>query len=162
MNTPQLRMDKSKYFSTVHGERTPDDRHAGVHFYQDGIPFDHDGLAMPEVIDGKDAKAQATYQRKLRRLATTAGQSAEEDVAEKPADDDDRDEHDLDDRDVDDINLEAWARGDAQYPWFAVSAAIRKRYAKQVTSAADAIVFLVNEKVLPPGMVAKRFQDALK
>jgi hypothetical protein len=63
---PQLRMDGSKYFSTVHGERPPGDPLQHVHFYQDGLPFDAGRLLLTEMIEG-DERLKALAAKKLSR-----------------------------------------------------------------------------------------------
>ncbi len=65
MNDVTITLDKSKPFSTCHGERTEDDPYYRVHFLQGGkfrvngkvvqvaLPFDSNGDLVPD--DGKDA-----------------------------------------------------------------------------------------------------------
>lgn len=150
--TVKVRMDRSKYFSTVHGEREPGDPHALVHFYQDGLPFDSQGFLLPEHPDS--VKLQAVVDRKLKKAAKLAGGNRDvPDVtdpaytagaAAQPVPPPDEDEDDDAEPTVDDINIEAWLRGEANYEWFAVTSAIHKRYAKRVSKQVDAVDFLVN------------------
>ena len=54
------RLDRSRYHSTVHGERTPDDPMASVHYYQDGLPFDSAGHLVEELLDDEQLVAIKT------------------------------------------------------------------------------------------------------
>lgn len=159
VKTPQrLRMDKSKYYSSVHGERATDDAHAKVHFYQDGLPFDGEGLLLVDLVP-EDKKTLVE-----RRIAKLNGKTPVPQAAPEP-DPDDEDENENDDEtnsqpepplSADEVNIESWLRGEAKYPWFSLVAAIRARFNKQVNNTTDAVTFLVeDEKVISPAQLAE-------
>lgn len=152
---PVVKIDKSKPFATVHGERPPDDPHANVHFFQDSIPFDVRGEAIPSLIN--DDKGRKAFERKMKRLSMEA-EEAEVDVAAEDAENADDD----DDVTADDVNLESWLRGEVKYPWFKVSAAIRDRYSLVVINQSQAVRFLVMEQKLETkATVSEKFKDFL-
>jgi hypothetical protein len=124
-----LRLDRSRYHSSVHGEfQSP------THYWQDGLPFDAVGhLVVAECDAEMLAKADAKAPRPQPRATPDEG---------TPAPDNDPPPGE--------VNLELWAKGEARYPPFKVFAAIRERYSKSVSTFADAIEFLVNEAKLIP------------
>lgn len=162
VETPRLRIDKSKAFSTVHGERTPGDPHANIHFYQDGLPYNAQGFYVDGKLDDTsdpEGKLRALVERRLRKLE---GQSL-------PADAD----AELKDQIAaanapggkgggDDVNLEAWARGEAQYIFGEVRSAIKKRFGLNVKDAKAAVECLaLDEKIVPEEALAPDFKKIL-
>lgn len=156
----RLRMDKSLYYSTVHGERQPDDAHAKIVFYQDGLPFDGEGILLVDLVP--DDKKELV-ERRLKKLNTPRTVPQAQRTAPVVADDDDDDgenhDHENGDGEGDqqqpitpgEVNLEAWLRGEANYVWFAIPAAIRARFNKNVVNKTDAVTFLVEEeKIITP------------
>jgi hypothetical protein len=154
----KLRMDRSRPFGTIHGERTPGDKYALAHFSQDDIFFDAQGLHIDELVE--DDKVRALVDRRLKRAA-------------KPADDaGGSDEDDADpgepkppgsDSSPDDVNLEAWLRGEAKYQWFAITKRVRERFSQNITKQVDMIEFLVmDEKVIPVDQLDPALAELLK
>jgi hypothetical protein len=125
-----LRLDRSKYHSSVHGEFQ-----GPVRFWQNGLPFDALGQL---VINECDAEQIARADRKTPRSVSTPPSSSSDD-----------DPPPLDPPSGD-VNLELWAKGEERYLPAKVFAAIRERYSKSVTTFGDAIEFLVNEARLIP------------
>lgn len=171
MSTPQVRMDKSREFSTVHGERTPDDPHAGVHFYQDGLPFDSLGILVanhPELTaeTPQAQKLRDLVERKMRKL--NKQKVVEEPAPVALADDDDDDDATpkakVDDDDDGDkpVNLEAWARGEQKVIWNEVSQAIARRFSRRVSGKVDALELLIDERVVALGALSPEHQKLLK
>lgn len=169
--TPRLRMDRARYYSTVHGERVPDDRHAGVHFYQDGLPFDAQGFFVPDILDDKNdpgGKARALYERRLKKLAGKGAAPADADAGADDGSDPADAAADADDpatvlKDDDDINLEAWLRGEAQYQFFVVKAAVRKRFHQNLSDQRSIVQHLVEEeKVIPIGQLSAHNRKLLE
>jgi hypothetical protein len=157
----KLRMDRSKPFGTVHGERLPGDIHQNTHFYQDGMPFDANGHLILDAIE--DPKIRAIAERKLKKLpAAKAVDAAEADV-----DDDDNDTGG-DNTPPEpvapgDVNLEAWLRGEASYPWFAITKAVRERHSSNISKQAEMVEFLVHDlKIVRPDEVGPDLQQHLK
>lgn len=157
-----LRMDRSRPFSTVHGERTPDDPHAGIHFYQDGLPFDAQQVYVPDRFDDrndKDGKLRALVERRLRKLD---GQSTPADaVAEVLDNDPPLPGVKGNTADAEDLNLVAWARGEQEYLFGAVRDAIRKRYSQVVKDKRGAVEALLDEHVVDEQDLRPDFKQLL-
>lgn len=151
-NAP-VRMDRSRSFSTVHGDRTPDDFYAEVHFFQDGLPFNAEGVMMADKINRKDEKLMALAERMQNRANALLAKRIERgDTDERKADPDDGV-----------VNLEYWLRGERRYQWPDVSNRIAAVYKKRVTSIKDAIEFLVDDqRLIQRDHVAKEFQKHLE
>lgn len=164
MKTPKLRLDRGRDFSSVHGERAPGDRHATVHFYQDLLPFDAQGFLLmdhPDVTE--NPKLVALVERKLKKLEKTKPVAAEDDTDALSDDDNDVDGDDDEDDDVQEpVNLEMWARGEAEYPWQEISNAIAIRFKRRVPSKQAAIEFLIEERVVSIGALSKSHQKLVK
>lgn len=149
-NVP-VRMDKSRPFSTVHGERPPGDPHARIFFYQDGIPFNSEGLMLARLIDSTDEKLMALAERMQKRANAAAQKRGGEEGSgegEKDADDDI-------------VNLDAWLRGERRYLWPHVTNRIAAIYKKRVNSIRDAVEFLVEQRLVPAHEVGREFQKHL-
>lgn len=161
---PQIKMDRSRDYSTVHGDRGPGDPHRHVHFYQNGLPFNAQGIL---VIDHPEMTEESPEGEKRRAAAEKLIRRAMKHQAKAEPDDADRADVTDDDGDEDDdnggiVNLEEWITGRQQYPWAEVGNAIAARYSKRVVSQPEAVVFLVEEKLVPANQVAKRFQKFLQ
>lgn len=178
MSTPQVRLDRSKDFSTVHGERPPGDPHAGVFFFQDGLPFNAQGVCVddhPSVVGNE--KLQAVLAKKLRKLNKSRPIATDTALADAAVTDnttavveDDDDEEDDDgpsgqqpgpDGLLPPVDLKRWLRGDEDYIWNDVSNAIALEYTKRPANKRDAVNFLVSKGVADPAQVAKHFQKLL-
>lgn len=159
----KLRLDKSRPFSTIHGERPPGDRHQNAHSYQDGIFFDAHGLHIDDLID--DEETRSLVDRRLKRQAKAAPK--EEVGADAGGSDDDETGDPASNEGAGsqgaDVNLEAWLRGEAKYPWFSITKTVRERYHQNITKAVDMIEFLVeDEKIVPAAELAPEFSKVLK
>lgn len=166
MVTPHVRMDKSKTFSTVHGDRAPGDPHRDIHFFQDQLPFDAHGMLVEGYFDDqndKGGKLRALIERRLKKLSTKPAVE----VADIGGDDDDyEDDGEVSTAperdDPNEVNLESWLRGEAQYQFYAIRAAIQKRYSVVVKDQRAAIEALVlDERIVPEGEIASRFKNLL-
>lgn len=183
-------MDRSRDFSTVHGERGPDDRHSAVHYYQDGLPYDAEGLCLddhPEMTAGGKLgdKKRALFAKKLA-VAIKRGKAVVPKPKRQPRLDEDGDEIEGsfigDDEEgdgegqgegeggdgagdnepeVNNVNLEAWARGEQKYRFNEVTQRIAALYKKRVANKQDAIIFLVEERVVSKGNVGAEFRGLL-
>lgn len=153
---PQVRMDKSSDYTTVHGERMVGDPHHSVHYFQDRLPYDARGFLIPDHPDilgdenlkkraEKLLKAASKQKRAAPGDAAVAGEEAEGDGDDKP------------------VNLEVWARGEDDWPWQQVTNAIARKFARRVSNKRDALELLVTEKVIAPGDLSvanKKLLDA--
>ena len=192
MAEPSIRLDRSKPFGTCHGERTSDDPHYRVHFWQGGkfgkdivlLPFDSNGDLVPDDgktapyqglgIDPKGNKITVEYQplyddlrrkylkARLDRLAASASRGA----SQEPVIEDD-DEH-ADDglaasSPEDDVNFESWLRGEVRYPPHLIRTAMKKRYHLVQNDMSEIIRELVLEhRLVPENEVCEDLGRALK
>ncbi|MET4187617.1 hypothetical protein ABIB86_000434 [Bradyrhizobium sp. JR1.7] len=160
----KLRMDRSKPFGTVHGERQPGDLHQNTHFFQDGMPFDAHGLLIYEAIE--DPKIKALADRKLKKLP--AAKPAAEGDDDGAGDDDSDNDTGGDDTppassSPEEVNLESWLRGEASYPWFAITKAVRERHSNNISRQPEMVEFLVRDlKIIPEDQVAADLRKYLK
>lgn len=166
MEAITLKMDKSRPFATVHGDREANDTHVRVSFFQDGLPFDAAGNLVLSVIEN-DQKLLDLARRKSSKFKSNAQPQEETSVVSAPPppqlladesyDDVDsegaeaQDPDDVSQGDIDAINLTEWAKGNIKYSWFKVRDAFRQRYSINVSSANDAIDFLLSEGVVSEG-----------
>lgn len=154
MSGPKITLDRSRTHATVHGEGAT---HA---FEQDGLPFDHHGTLVMELVKPEQ---RPLVEKKLKRLARLAGEAPkppestppvppEQDGEDNSGDDDDDDD---DDSDVaSEMNFEAWLKDEAKYPQHEVFKEARKRYNKVFTNYRDLAEFLVfEENVVGPDQV---------
>lgn len=152
----KVRMDKSRSFATVHGERAPGDAHAKIHFFQDGLPFDSEGVMLPNLIDRQDEKLQALAKRMQQRANALLEKHIER------GGDEDGDPTVKNDPDEGIVRLDYWLRGERKYLWPEVSNRIGALYKKRVISIKDAVDFLVNDqRVVPRDDVAREFKKHL-
>lgn len=160
---PPIRLDRSKPYGTVHGERGPDDPHYGVHFMQGGLPFDAQGVLVPDdgrkesypgIVDGKPLMHQPLYnkamrealERRIGRILRLQKQAEVEQRSEEPV------EAPVDPSE--DVNFESYLRGEADYPFFALKQAYERRFGKKQARLRSIIEDLVyEEKLIPEGQV---------
>lgn len=142
-----IELDKSRVHSEVHGE------HAfNLGFIQDSLPFDK-GTRLIKELFGEPGfeKAEAIHKRKLKALETAFAQAAEvdeEDTNNKVG----PTEVIVEDPDAD-VNLRMWAMGKARYMPMVIYRVIRTRYARHVSTLAEAKAYLVEIKVVAQGEV---------
>ena len=167
---PKVRMDKSRSFNTIHGERAPGDPLAGVMFRQDGIPCDAQGFFLfdhPDMlVPGPDGdKRRKMADKHIKRAIAQALKNPPKPV--KADDDEDLDDDEAEDEDAEDeddgllpaVNLSAWLRGEQEVEWNDVSQEIARTYKKRVAKEADAVEFLVEqERIVSKGELRKKFQ----
>lgn len=157
--TPEVlvRMDKSRTFSTIHGDRLEGDVHQHVHFYQDGLPFDARGVLIPDHPDvAKSKKLQELVERKMKKAAQAKPVARKPAADELPGDDEDdadreEGEGDEEDGDLEPINLTDWAKGLQRLEWQLVTNAIAQRFHVRVGSKLAAIELLLKESVVSKG-----------
>ena len=154
----KLRMDRSRPFGEIHGDRGPGEKYSLAHFTQDGIFFDASGLHIDELVE--DDKVRALVDRRLKKAAKPAGDAGGSDETD---DDPGETKAPGSDSAPDDVNLEAWLRGEAKYPWFAITKRVRERYSQNISKQIDMIEFLVeDEKVIPMDQLDPALAQLLK
>jgi hypothetical protein len=160
-----LRLDRSKYFSTVHGDRTPEDPHFRVAFLQDGLPFDCNGELVPDdgrtepwegIAEGQKIKFTPLYDVPMReRLAKKkerlAKRAAKPDTSEEP-EQKTANAAARADAAADDVDLVAWLRGEASYETYLLFAAARKRFSIAYSKLGQ----LVEDLVLDHKLIEER------
>ena len=169
---PTLRLDRSKRFSTVHGDRTPDDPHYKVHYWQEGLPFDVNGILVPD--DGKtqgwsgvDSESKPVrflplysedmrrkLEKKLSRLNKVARAPEPEEVEADAADGTASPE--VQAAMAGEVNFESWLLGEVAYePWM-IFAAFKARYHINTHKMGEVVVNLVlDENLVRPEQVTK-------
>lgn len=161
-SAPKLRMDRSKPYSTVHGERLPGDLHQNTHFFQDNMPFDAAGLLIYDAI--QDPKIKAIADRKLKKLPEAKPAAADSnDGADGPDPDNDAGDKPPASVAPGDVNLEAWLRGEEAYPWFSITKAVRERHNANISKQSDMVEFLIRDlKIIPEDQLADDLRALLK
>ena len=148
-------------YSTVHGDRRPDDPHYRVSYFQDGLPFDNEGKLVPDDgkteswevkgSDGKPIVYSPLYDKAMReRLAKKIKRVMKGFKSAPPSDSDLAEDIDEREEEADEVNLPFWLDGQSDYQPFMVFAALKKRYGVSVHSVAEAVRFLILEKTVMP------------
>lgn len=146
---PVVRMDRSRDFGTVTGERTPDSVHATLHFIQNGLPFDSEGMLIHDHVffeadKEKPSKNALLLRDRAEKLIQKAIKNARPRVEGEPVPEGEEEEEEQ----KGPANLEEWARGEARVPWQEVTQAIARRFGKRVANKTDAITLLLEERVV--------------
>jgi hypothetical protein len=157
-----LRLDRSKKLATVHGDRNLDDPHASVAYMQDGLPYDAEGVLVPD--NGATAPRDVAIEGKIVRFFPLYTEAMREKVKRKierisqglPKDDvTEHDDTSVQEDASEDVNLESWLRGDVRYPPFMIFAACKRRYSKSYNKFRDVIEDLVlDQKLVPEDQVS--------
>lgn len=127
-----ITLDRSRAFATVHGEGIT---HA---FEQDGLPFNHHGRLVMELVP---KEKRAIVEKKMKRLAKLESNEPKETVETDVAADDD-----AGDGDGSDINFEAWLKDEVKYQQHELFKEARKRFSKTFMNYRDLAEFLVFEE----------------
>jgi hypothetical protein len=166
---PRVRMDRSRSFSTVHGDRVPGDPHCGVMYVQDGIPCDAEGYFIFDHPDMLKKGPEGDKRRKMAEKHIKRAMAAAAKVKARPpkaVDEDDEDgettDAETDDDDEDEllpaVNLGEWLRGRQEVEWNDVSQEIARTYKKRIAKIEDAVAFLVREGVCPRNELRPKFK----
>lgn len=175
VESPRVRMDRSRSFATIHGDRQVDDPLYGVAYRQDGIPCDAEGFFLFEHKDmlrkGRDGDhARKMAEKHIKRALLAAAKAPPKPARAAPSDDED-DEVDADgvardggegedegDGLLPAINLGEWLRGRQDVPWADVSQEIARAYKRRIAKVDDAVPFLVKEGLCPRGELRQKFK----
>lgn len=183
--TAKIRLDKSKPFSECHGERTPDDPHYHVHYWQGGpvgkaivlLPFNSQGELVPDDgktepymggnVDGKPVQHYPLYNQAMRDLVERKLKRLNAAKNEGPADEDAPavlDGEQLSSADpADDVDFGAWLRGEARYQPTLLRAAAKQRFGKAYREIGPMVFDLVfDEKIVPEDQVCAELAKHLK
>lgn len=159
------RMDKSRDFSTVHGDMNPGNPDAAVNFVQDGLPFNAAGRL---ILDHHTILESEKLQAKVEKLLVKAQKAAAANPGDELDDDEiERLESELDDDDEDGdepeiVNLVSWAAGQKEYPWQHVTDRIAAKHGRRATNKKQAIEILLEEKVIAIGALSKKHRKLVQ
>jgi hypothetical protein len=165
---PDIRLDESRAYSTVHGDRNPGDPHYRVHSFQDGLPFGAEGVLVPddgkrerwsEAIEREDGTTKIvwhdplytdamrkTLDKKLKKLASTKRVVTK--TVKAPTDEDADEQAPV--FGPDEVNLTSWLRGEINYEPNEIFAAVKKRYGISLTRLREVVIELVDDQKLVP------------
>jgi hypothetical protein len=144
-----VRLDRSRDYSTVHGDRLVGDPHYNVHFYQHGLPYGPDERLLFDHAEVQGDPKKKALAEKLIKRAAKKGPSTLADsggpTTEGP------------------VNLVAWAMGEQDVVWQDVTNAIARRFSVRVANKTDALELLMSEHVVAKDQLsdefAKLFED---
>jgi hypothetical protein len=186
-----IRLDKARPYSTCHGDRTRDDPHYKVHFWQGGrfgkeiilLPFDSngdllpdDGLREPYQGAGIDPKGmpclvmypplydekQAAY---LKARLDRVNKVAQENASTAPQlEDEHGDDDGLGHTPAEDlVDFKAWLLGETRYAPHLIRSAMKKKYHLVQNDISEIVRELVLEhKIVPEDQVCADLARALK
>lgn len=127
------RLDKSRDFGTYH---PPD---GGAHYNQDGYDFDHTGALVEDRLTEEQKerlKKKPTAPPPKPPAPAAHGKAHKKETVPDP------------EPDADGLNLEAWLRGEEDYPFPDVQKAVKARYSVWKTAKRDLLLFLVEDQKL--------------
>lgn len=174
-----IRLDRSKPFSECRGERTPDDPHYRVHFWQGQkvgkdmvlLPFDSQDILVPDDgktepwdsrdTEGKPVKHFPLYSPAMRDLLERK-KKRQAVIAAAP--EEDKDELDLDNPEeaATEVNFVAWLHGEVKYEWPLLQVAGKQRFSRVWQSKRQIIEDLVlDEKLVTEDQLAPEFAKLL-
>jgi hypothetical protein len=160
-----VRMDRSRDFATVHGDRVAGDPLVSVFFFQDQLPYSAQGILLwDHPLVQKDQALIKRAAKLLRRAVKLRQQDPEDDEDD---DNDDEDEDDEDEEEQDEygpapVNFKKWAAGLQEVQWQEVSNAIARKYFKRVKNKHDALELLVAEGEISAGALSKANRKLLE
>lgn len=165
-----IRLDTSRSYSEVRGERCVDDPHYRVNAMQGRqvgkklvmLPFDANGELVPDDgkreayqalnVDGKPVTHQPLYSDDMRalveRLTKKAVKQPDPEHSEEP-EDDEISESPAGEK-TDEVNLVSWLKGEVRYTPQAVRAAVKARYHVNHQTIPPLVVALVDDERLVP------------
>lgn len=166
-----ITLDRSRPHSECRGERTPEDPHYHVAWFQGGLlrkkmvllPFDSQGNLVPDDkkegswkglnVEEKPVTYYPLWTQDMRDYLAMKEKRAEA-VAARPEEEDDVETLSTEEL-SDEVNFGAWLRGQAKYEWPLLQAAAKKRYGRTFSSKKQLVEDLViDEKVVPEAEVA--------
>lgn len=192
MGEPVIRLDKSKGFSTNHGDMLPEDPCYRVRYWQGGtlvyqgkkqtvlLPFDIDGELIPpsdgiqeptkgKDTEGKDVVYKPLYSPQMKMYLEAkkkrVAQMAPVQASEPTIDDGSNSDEDIlgATSETDEVNLQAYLRGEVEYPPHAVRKAAQVRYGVSKAKIGELVVELVlDHKLVPEAQLAPKFKALIE
>lgn len=154
-----IRLDRTRPFASVHGDRTPEDPLYRVAFMQGDLPFDSEGNLIPppdeqEVkFKGLNVDSQEVWYHPLWTEARRDKLKQKTKRVRKATEEAERELLDAED-DVpadpsEDVNLESWLRGEVQYPFYMLARACQLRFHVKIhTMRALVDCLVLDEKIV--------------
>lgn len=161
MSEPVIRLDQSRPFSEIRGDRRPQDPHYMCHFQQGGLFFDAKGVLVPddgrrnmttiEFVNENGVLMRETFPplytdemraKVAKRLARLKGKDKAPGPEEGAAEDEDAAPE------KPEVDLTAWLRGETDYPQAELYAACAARYSRKHTSIRSLVEDLVLDEKL--------------
>lgn len=155
-----IRLDRTRPYSTVHGDRTQEDPMHGVFFFQNDLPFDANGNLMPipeemeKVFKGPDVDGKETTYHPLWTQARRDKLKTKQKRVKKAQDEADQEILNQEELEApadptEDVNLESWLLGEAQYPFYMLARATQQRFHVKVHTMRALVECLVmDEKIV--------------
>lgn len=180
-----IRLDRSKPFSECRGDRTPDDPHYRVHFWQGSklgnkyvlLPYDAAGELVPDdgrkdqyegLVDGKPVMFHPLYTPDMRELVAAKKKrlSASAKGAQAAAEDDGDDEATTKAIDAataaEEMNFVSYLKGEVHYSERQLLDTARARFFRTFKTIHDLVVFLVDEQeIVTEDEVSKKLRPYL-
>jgi hypothetical protein len=131
MDLSRIKLDRSKPFSTSHGD--------GViaPYWQGGLPFDLEDNLIEGILT--EAQKADLAKKAARRKAKPEQEAVEE--PEAPVN--------VNDENVEGVNLSLWLRGKEKYLPAHIRKAVKERYGVNKSNLVELAEFLVEQKVVP-------------
>lgn len=181
MSNMSIRLDRSRFYSECHGERTPEDPHFKVHYWQAFkvgkkkvlLPFDSRGELVEDdgrtepwqgIVEGRPVTFFPLYTQEMRDLVARLSEKlkgGKNGAASRDADEESEEEDapvgPTPSDDVDYVNFVSWLRGEVKYEPHLLFKAARARYHKNYTDIRQLVEDLViDEKLVPEEALSPR------
>jgi len=162
--TVTIRLDESRPYSEVRGERAPDDPHYHVAYFQDGLPFNVNKVLVPEDtvrtapwestdVEGKKVLHRPLYNDNTRKIVQRKIELLEKGQSERVVIDEHSDSS-MQEAASQEVNFSSWLRGEIDYQWWQLKAAAKVRFHKNYTNRSELIFDAVyDERVIPENQV---------
>lgn len=144
-------LDRSRPFSTVHGEDTGGQAFSQRALGIEGWPYDHEGKLMFDKLNEKQlAKYEAKQKEAEARAEAAKNEPPEPDEELDQGEQEDAIERVVKEDPNEDVNLVQWLTGNARYKPFQIQSTIKARFGANKPNMKEAARYLVEEKKLVP------------
>lgn len=143
-------LDRSRPFSTVHGEDTGGQAFSQRALGVEGWPYDHEGKLMFDKLNEKQLAKYEAKQKEAEARAEAAKNAPPEPNEVEQDEQEDAIERVTKDDPNEDVNLVQWLTGNARYKPFEIQSVIKSRFGANKPNMKEAARYLVEEKKLVP------------
>lgn len=148
---PVDNLDRSRPFSTVHGEDTGGQAFSQRALGIEGWPYGHDGRLMFDKLNEKQlAKYEAKQKEAEARAEAAKNAPPEPDEIEQDEQEDAIERATVKEDPNEEVNLVQWLTGNARYKPFEIQSTIKARFGANKPNMKEAARFLIEEKKLVP------------